>query len=109
MREETIDTDGIAEVESVNSVRTALYRHFDKGNRLLYIGISLSVLARLASHEQYSRWFYDIARVDVEYFPSRGAALAAEALAIGSEHAASTPRVVSCAEALGHRYSSAVQ
>lgn len=66
------------------SERTALYRHFDAVGALLYVGISRSAAARLASHEQ-SNWDQDIARVDVEWFESRAAALRAERKAIAQE------------------------
>lgn len=64
--------------------RTALYRHFDASGRLLYVGISISAMARLAAHEA-AVWFDDIARVDVERHPSRDAALTAERHAIRTE------------------------
>lgn len=66
--------------------RTALYRHRDKNGTLLYVGISLSVAARLAQHASTSHWFAEVAQVDVEYFPTREAALSAERRAIHSEH-----------------------
>lgn len=65
--------------------RTALYRHFDAAGRLLYVGISLSAVQRLAQHKQASHWFAQIARVDVEWLPSRHDALRAESKAIANE------------------------
>lgn len=64
---------------------TALYRHFDGDGRLLYVGISLSAVARLAQHAHGSRWSHDIRRVDVEMHQTREAALAAERCAIVNE------------------------
>lgn len=64
--------------------QTALYRHFDASGRLLYVGISLSAVQRLAQHAS-SDWSADIRRVDVEVYPTRDAALAAEAVAIRDE------------------------
>lgn len=64
---------------------TKLYRHFDAEGRLLYVGISLGVLHRLAQHMNGSHWAEGIARVEVESFPTRGAALAAERTAIRTE------------------------
>lgn len=63
---------------------TQLYRHFDAAGRLLYVGISLHALHRLAQHRG-SPWYAQIARVDIEVHPSRTAALCAEARAIAQE------------------------
>jgi excinuclease UvrABC nuclease subunit len=68
-------------------MKTALYRHFDAFGRLLYVGISLGVLHRLAGHKQ-SHWSNEIADVKVEYFATRDAAIAAEATAIKAERPA---------------------
>lgn len=64
---------------------TSLYRHFDEGGRLLYVGISLSAMNRLATHMSASDWRHQIATVKIETHPTRAAALAAEALAIKAE------------------------
>lgn len=66
-------------------VRTALYRHFDKDSRLLYIGISLSAVERLREHRVHASWFDRIVRIEIEWFQSRGAALNAERRAIMRE------------------------
>jgi predicted GIY-YIG superfamily endonuclease len=66
--------------------RTALYRHRDCNGTLLYVGISLSVAARLAQHAGTSHWFAEVTQVDVEYFPTRAEAEAAERQAIRTEH-----------------------
>lgn len=65
--------------------RTALYRHFDAAGALLYVGISLSAMQRLAAHKTTSHWFGKIARVDIEWHASRAASLRAEAAAIAGE------------------------
>lgn len=67
------------------SGETALYRHFDEGGELLYVGISSSVIQRLAQHSRHTKWARRIARVDVEYYESREAAEAAERSAIRAE------------------------
>ncbi len=64
---------------------TALYRHFDAAGELLYVGISLSAITRLAEHQGASPWFRSIARVTIEWLPSREDAFVAEARAIRSE------------------------
>jgi predicted GIY-YIG superfamily endonuclease len=66
-------------------VATQLYRHFDQAGRLLYIGISVSVMNRLAQHRQDSNWFPLIATVAVVHFPSRREAEDAERNAIREE------------------------
>ena len=67
------------------STPTCLYRHFDEKGNLLYVGVSLSVMARLSQHRSASEWFGDIARVEIEHHPNRGAALEAEKKAIREE------------------------
>lgn len=61
---------------------TALYRHFDADDGLLYVGISLNYLNRLGDHRKGSPWFRLIARTTVEWFQSREEALEAERAAI---------------------------
>lgn len=56
--------------------------------RLLYVGCSLSAVARLAQHRDHATWFADIARVEIEKFPTREAALKAEVGAIVAEQPA---------------------
>lgn len=65
--------------------RTALYRHFDEADRLLYVGISFSAMKRLKQHRDHAHWFDAIARVTIEWLPSREEALIAEATAIRDE------------------------
>ena len=67
------------------AVKTALYRHFDSDGLLLYVGISLSAVERLGGHMATSRWASKIARMDIEWFPSRELALEAEKRAIKAE------------------------
>jgi hypothetical protein len=64
----------------------SLYRHFDARGRLLYVGISNSVLLRLKSHKGGSHWYRDIARVQIKHFRTRRQAERAEALAIATEN-----------------------
>jgi predicted GIY-YIG superfamily endonuclease len=69
----------------MNNVQTALYRHFDANDNLLYVGISLSTLTRLSQHRK-SEWTQDITRVDIQNFDSRLLALEAEEKAITTEY-----------------------
>lgn len=64
---------------------TQLYRHFDAEGRLLYVGISLSVVHRLQQHLAGSSWAHEITRVEVAKYATRGEALAAERAAIETE------------------------
>ena len=64
---------------------TKLYRHFDKEGALLYVGISLNALNRLAQHKAASGWFEDIHKVEIETFVNRVSALNAERTAIETE------------------------
>jgi len=63
----------------------ALYRHFDSGGKLLYVGISLRMIRRLVEHRDRSEWYQSIAKITVEWFPSRQAAYEAETVAIRDE------------------------
>ncbi len=65
--------------------KTQLYRHYDASGRLLYVGISLSAVARFVSHKGASGWAHKVAKMTVEAFPTRRAALYAEAIAIRDE------------------------
>jgi excinuclease UvrABC nuclease subunit len=64
---------------------TELYRHFDASGRLLYVGVSLSVLHRLRKHRQSSEWFGEIVTITIARFETRAAALAAEKAAVQTE------------------------
>lgn len=66
--------------------RTALYRHFDATGALLYVGISLNAVSRLAQHRMTSAWFDQIARIEIEWHPTRTVACNAERLAIQTEN-----------------------
>ena len=63
-------------------MRTTLYRAFDGAGDLLYVGISLRPLRRLAEHSKSAPWSHLVARIDLENFNSRADALAAERRAI---------------------------
>lgn len=64
---------------------TALYRHFSANGELLYVGISCKPITRLKQHEHDSGWASEIARVEIERFETRAAAMAAEREAIKKE------------------------
>lgn len=62
-----------------------LYRHFDSDGNLLYVGISLNAVARLAQHKICSQWFSQITTITIENFPTRHELLSAEIEAIKNE------------------------
>lgn len=66
----------------VDAGPTELYRHFDKDGGLLYVGISLSAVARLVQHKKTAGWADLIATITIEVFPTREEALMAEGVAI---------------------------
>lgn len=63
----------------------ALYRFFSSDGRLLYIGITVSVLGRWAGHERDKPWWPEVASATLTHYPSREAVLAAEREAIVAE------------------------
>lgn len=65
---------------------TALYRHFDAADRLLYVGISLRPTYRLGQHAGGSHWADNIVRVTIEWLPTRPEAIEAERRAIATEN-----------------------
>ena len=65
--------------------RTAVYRYFDEGDRLLYVGIAKDSAVRDVQHAARSAWRKLSVRREVEWFESRPDALAAEREAIRSE------------------------
>lgn len=63
-----------------------LYRHFGNQGELLYVGVSLNTLGRLAQHKCTAIWFKEIKKVEIEQFENREDALKAEQCAILKEH-----------------------
>lgn len=62
-----------------------LYRHYAANGELLYIGISLSTIGRLAQHKAKALWFDKIRSVVSEPCESREEARRKEAAAIANE------------------------
>jgi hypothetical protein len=65
---------------------TTLYRFFDGQDCLLYVGISGWLPVRLEQHASSKQWWWQVRRCTMDHFPSREAALTAEADAINAEH-----------------------
>lgn len=66
---------------------TTLYRFFDESDQLLYVGISHRIQTRLTEHKVDKPW-ESVARIEIEWFPTRKAARQAEVQAIQAEHPA---------------------
>lgn len=62
-----------------------LYRWWDAEGKLLYIGKSTSVLARIASHSRYSKFFEEAVSMTIERFPDESTLGFAEVAAIRAE------------------------
>lgn len=63
----------------------ALYRFISHDGVLLYVGISACLSSRLAKHSGGKPWWYDVATIELEFFPNRQVALDAERRAIIAE------------------------
>lgn len=74
-----------AQVVPLQPKPTALYRYWDEGDALLYVGITGDLKHRERSHLRRSSWMEFVARSTVERFPSREDAEAAEVAAILAE------------------------
>jgi predicted GIY-YIG superfamily endonuclease len=68
-----------------NDERTALYRLYDANDVLLYLGISWNPDFRWEQHRNEKHWAHQVTRRDVEWYPTRSAALAAEEAATAVE------------------------
>jgi hypothetical protein len=64
---------------------TDLYRYFDAMGRLLYVGISLSVVARACDHRTSSHWYSSWVLMTRVKYPTRETAQRAERRAIRKE------------------------
>ena len=62
-------------------MKTTLYKFWNK-DKLLYVGISLNVFARLSQHKRDKDWWDEITEITVKHYDTREQALDAEAKAI---------------------------
>lgn len=74
-------SDDTVPVEEPNAV----YRFYDAQDRLLYIGVSMNLLARWKAHDRQKDWWRQVVRATIEHFDTREAALEAEETAIRTE------------------------
>lgn len=64
-------------VAGKGSTETAVYRLFNEGDELLYVGISRNPMARWAEHAE-RHWWAQVSQFTVEWHPTREAALSVE-------------------------------
>lgn len=64
----------------------ALYRMYDVEHTLLYVGVTLSLVDRVGSHQTGSAFWPDVRTITVEHYADRPTALKAEVSAIQLEH-----------------------
>jgi hypothetical protein len=64
----------------------ALYRFFDAGGDLLYVGITNDPGRRWGRHANDKPWWHEVDRIEIERYPDRTSVLAAERKAIHDEH-----------------------
>ena len=69
---------------NIHTARTALYRLYDSGGVLLYVGITNMPNVRFAAH-QGKPWWKQVASKEIEWFEARQPAAQAEVLAIRHE------------------------
>lgn len=70
---------------SPTEVATTLYRLFDEGDVLLYVGIAVDPGARFARHREDKAWWGEVANITLRVYPSRPEAIEAEREAIKTE------------------------
>lgn len=62
-----------------------LYRLYGDKDRLLYVGISMQVAARISAHKSGQPWFHLVRAITVEHHPDRETVMTAEKKAIRRE------------------------
>jgi predicted GIY-YIG superfamily endonuclease len=82
----------------IESQPTAVYRLYDRGGQLLYVGMTNNTDVRFKWHKLEKRWWHLVEKKDVKWHPDRATARRHEAAAIKSEsplynamHAAAGP------------------
>lgn len=68
--------------ERLKASKTAVYKHVSADGVVLYVGCSANPFARYGTHLSTSAWAHDVAKIEIEWFPDREMALAAEDRAI---------------------------
>lgn len=62
-----------------------LYRQYDARGRLLYVGFSMQLMHRLATHKSRSHWWRNVSRIEIQRFEKIGTALKTESALIRKE------------------------
>ncbi len=62
-----------------------LYRCFDKGNKPIYIGKSLSLYRRICFHKDHSHWFDEVSFISITRYSDHDSLRVAEKSAIRHE------------------------
>lgn len=70
---------------NIHTARTALYRLYDEGGVLLYVGITNMPNVRFDAHAM-KPWWSQVEHKDIKWFANRQLASQAEVLAIRNEH-----------------------
>lgn len=73
-------------MDGLSAAPTSLYRFFDADDQLLYVGITKRGRGRWDQHAKDKSWWHLVVRCEVEHYPDRPAAEAAEKAAIQAEH-----------------------
>jgi predicted GIY-YIG superfamily endonuclease len=76
----------IAAIELGDETPTSLYRLFNAAGRLLYIGITVDLKVRFATHAALKAWWPEVTRKTVALYAEREAAAEAELAAIKAEN-----------------------
>ena len=66
--------------------KTDLYRYYCEEGQLLYVGISISAIVRMAQHRVASHWYNQAKTITISSFDDRQSALEAERKAIKEEN-----------------------
>jgi predicted GIY-YIG superfamily endonuclease len=66
-------------------MKYALYRCFDADGVLLYVGCSMTLMARVRTHNQHTTWFNRVHVITLTWFNNNADVHRAEALAITIE------------------------
>lgn len=69
----------------MNAGPGVVYRCFDAGGRLIYVGATSNLEQRLNAHRTRAWWYSLLERIDTEPHPTMEAAYAAEKVAIQEE------------------------
>lgn len=86
--------------DDVENGATYLYRFYTDMFDLLYVGITSGLVDRFEAHMKSKDWWHGVRHIDIERYPNRASALAAEKRAIESErprhnviHGTAAPKV----------------